>query len=117
MENKHPYFEEHYLLKYIKGESNERETIYIENWLKKDPENHKILQDMEKVWHVSSSLSDFQNIDLKNDWESVESRINSSSRSTSTKPDNSKSIFPFILRIAASLTLLFGIVYLSLQYF
>lgn len=67
---------DHLLVSYLKGKTSVEETQAVENWLSEDAKNKSELEKIEQIWSSSTSLSDFESIDLAKNWSQVQSKLN-----------------------------------------
>jgi len=51
------YIDEHLLLQYLQGKTDERESRQIEEWLSKSAENRTLLDKLEKIWVETGKIS------------------------------------------------------------
>jgi len=75
MKKKNENITDSFLLKYLKGETSSEETNTILDWIKRDPLNKERLSEISKIWDMSLSLSEFDKIDIQDDWKNVHEKI------------------------------------------
>ena len=72
--NKETNFE--LLLQYIKGQCSSIEAKSIENWLKSNPDNHKILEVIKLIHKTPESRSDLiKDLDISDIWTNITKEI------------------------------------------
>ncbi|MFC2080948.1 FecR domain-containing protein [Bacteroidota bacterium] len=97
------------LMKYLSGDLSEEESKAVQLFLESDPDHRVYLEEMRKIWNLSSGINEFQSIDKKQDWLTLQERIKSSETSNgSTIRMQSRQLSYRIIRIAAVFLLAFA---------
>lgn len=89
--------------KYLSGETQREENAMLEDWLSSDAENRRYFEQLRVVFEKAAAVRDIPTFDTDEAWEKMKARMEA--RSTrSLRPDMSSS-WPWLLRVAAGLTL------------
>lgn len=96
------------ILRYIKGEASAEETDQLIQWLEKDLGHKEQLEKIRKIWHLSSSLSEFDKIDVSNDWRKVQDKIRVKDKTDSRIPEYRNLIYRYG-RMTASIAIILAI--------
>jgi transmembrane sensor len=91
------------LVAYIAGELADLKRVEMENEIKKDKDMQEQIDDYSKLWNKSSELSQYDKIDVENDWKSVRTRMGFETKSKRIP------LKKYFLRISAILVLAFGL--------
>lgn len=105
MKKKNEHINDSLLLSYIKGEASPEETDELLQWIEKDPEHNERLMKIRKIWNLSSSLSEFNKIDVSSDWQKVQDKIWNRGKIDVRIPLYRKMIYRYG-RIAASIVII-----------
>lgn len=93
------------LMAYIISELPVSQMEIVDRWIKESPEHKKEFENVKKAWEVIGQLDPKPiSVNTEKAWQKVQSEINLDETITISKKQ--KSIFPTVLAIAASLTLL-----------
>ncbi len=114
MKNESDHIDEYLLLRYVKGDCTEGEIKQIRSWTDENPENKKALEAIQNIWDHSTTLSDFEKIDVESDWKTVKSRMNFERAGDPGKVERSS--LPYVFRVAASIVLVLSIGFFIYSY-
>jgi ferric-dicitrate binding protein FerR (iron transport regulator) len=98
------------LLEYIKGVLPPARQPEIEQWLESDPGHREYLEQIRKIWMLSTSYHSFNQIDVQKDWQLVSNRLGGG-RSIRVNVAT-KSVIHALARIAAIVLIVAGVGYL-----
>lgn len=87
--------------KYLSGEATPEEAIFLDEWRMQDPENARHFAQLEKLFHAASGENQPNDFNTDAAWERVQSRIGGQKESGKIISMN-----PFVMRVAASVTIL-----------
>jgi ferric-dicitrate binding protein FerR (iron transport regulator) len=94
------------LIRYLSGESDQKEENEIKSWIERDPENREYLDSLKAVFEGETISESFE---MEEDWQALQSRI-------SIKRDNSKKngtpLLTWMIRAAAIIILVTGTVFI-----
>lgn len=108
------------ILKYLEGHPTESERLMIKDWLGASKENESYFNEIKKLREASSSISNYQKVDIDQEWKSFQSMLNEPTDKDAEmlalekKKRNSSNFIKYA--VAASLAILIG-VYLSTTQF
>src|SRR5690606_523801 len=87
--------------KYLSGEATPEEAVFLDEWRMQDPANDRHFAQLEKLFHAASGENQPKDFNTDAAWERVQSQIGNNKKSGRIILMN-----PFLVKIAASITLL-----------
>ena len=100
-----PYntIDEDLLVKYLANETNDGETLMVENWIQASDENKKQFEQFLFIWEQSLQLTAPTTVNVDDAWLRMQQRIKKEGNGTTVMPV--KSLSKSWLRIAAAVVL------------
>lgn len=114
------------LAKYLAEEADQQEESFVEEWLEESDEHQQIWTQSKQIWEGSACLQGQQKVDVDCAWSKVRTCIFDKKKPELSQEDSSnviialpkRKVFAFntVARIAASIVLLIGVLFISYQY-
>ncbi len=109
--------EDELLIRYLTGDLSTEDAEAIRLSIETDPVKKHRLEQMEKIWKLSGSIKDFQQINIARDWDSLRGRFRLSDQAAATIPFHRTRALAFrIIRVAAVILMLFAAAFMIYYY-
>ena len=93
--------------KQLAGKATAQEEEELHRWLKADPNHQAVYKEQQRIWELTAPPT-IPEVDSRAAWQKVKKQIGEAEpRHRKVRP-----LFPFAMRVAASLALLFGLLWL-----
>ncbi len=107
-------FDEEILVRYLSDEASPQDLEIIESWITSTPEALDYIEKLKEIWQSSAKLQEIQHIDLAQNWEAIQSKLE---RQPVLKiHENKNSSISWVYKIAAVLVLTLGLSYFGIHY-
>ncbi len=90
------------ITRHLSGETNHSEEQELKQWLEKDPDNPKLLEEYRSVWDKLGRIESVAGLDLDAEWKVLESRMVESGKLRTMQAGRTRSAGFYIGRIAVA---------------
>ena len=99
------HMDEELLIRFILGESSEKEAVKVRAWIDFSDENRKVFQDLQKIWSSSAEMRSTTPADVNVDaaWENLKTRIDQYKEIEHKFQGKQRSLSFYLTRVAAVL--------------
>lgn len=103
--------------KYLAGEAQPEEIIFIESWAKENEANQKYIDQFKTIFEKAASVKEFQTFNTDAAWIKLKSSLKSQKAKSINFQPRSTSNLQLMWRIAASIIIVFGVGFFAYELF